>query len=422
MAKRSVELRNDAKAKHEAVGEIIRLAGENRDFSKAEVLEKLSAVDSEDAVKKWRNLCDEAHLAAGKAADAELDEEIKAHEDREALFKAPKPGSRQHPPTRDDLAAQTPGRMLVESKGWKDWRAAGGEGGNFSMKLESVTPGDLFGRKTLVTTSAGFAPDSPRTSDVVPFATRPIQVLDFIPEEPTSVATVKWMEKTTFTVAAVEIAEAAAYPEPTYVWTERTSPVQKIAVSLPVTDEQLDDVEGMAALLDGDLRLESRQRLDSQVINGNGTPPNLRGILNVAGIQTQAKGADPHFDAVFKALTKVRAVGRAEPDVILIHSTDWQTFRLMRTADGIYIMGNPADPGANRLFGVPVGINEVLTAGTALTGDFARYSRLKSRKGLEVEVGYVADNFKEGKRTFRAQLRATFLCRRAAAFCSITGL
>lgn len=415
MAKRAVDLRQEAKAKDDVVGEVIRLAGDTRDFSKAEVLEKLGAVDSEDAVKKWRSLSAEAHDLFSQAADLELEDEIKAHADRQEQLRKPKPGSRQHPAGRDETP-QTPGRMFVEAKAWRDWRAAGGARGPFGMELEGI------GLKTLLASSTGFVPDSPRTADVVPFATRPIQVLDFIPVESTGVQTVKWMEKTTFTVGAVEIAEAAAYPEPTYVWTERTSPVQKIAVSLPVTDEQLDDVDGMAALLDTDLRLEARQRLDSQVINGNGTPPNLRGILNVAGIQTQAKGADPHFDAIFKALTKVRATGRAEPDVILIHSTDFQTIRLTRTADGIYIMGNPADPGSNRLFGVPMGVNEVLTAGTALTGDFARYARLKERKGLEVEVGYVADNFKEGKRTFRAQLRATLICRRAAAFCTVTGL
>lgn len=33
-------------------------------------------------------------------------------------------------------------------------------------------------------------------------------------------------------------------------------------------------------------------RLDSQIANGNGTAPNLRGLLNVVGVQTQAAGAD----------------------------------------------------------------------------------------------------------------------------------
>jgi HK97 family phage major capsid protein len=279
-----------------------------------------------------------------------------------------------------------------------------------------------MGLKTLITTSAGLAPDSPRTADVVPLATRPIQILDLIPIDPVGVATVKWMEKTTFTISAAEIAEAATYPESVYVWTERSAPVQKLADSIPVTDEQIDDVDQMASLLDADLRFGVRQKLDSQVINGTGTPPQIRGILNYAGIQTQARAADPHFDAIFKAITKVRAVGRAEPDAVAIHSTDFQTIRLTRTADGLYIMGNPDSPGSMRLFGLPVAINEVLTQGTALVGDFARYARLKERKGIEVQVGYTGTQFTEGKKTLRADVRVAMVVRRAAAFCTVTGL
>lgn len=416
MPKRSEEIREEAKAKHTLIGDILRLAGDTRDFSKKDILEKLHAADSEDAVKKWRALGDESHVLFKKAADAEFDEEAKAWEERDEELKRPKPSSAARP-LPDHPNTQTIGQMFVESKAYRDWRSKdGGMRGPFGVELAEASA------KTLLTTTAGFAPDSPRTSDVVSMAMRPIQTLEFIPVDDVTVSVVKWMEKTTWTVGAVEIAEAAAYPEPTYVWTERTMPIQKIAVAIPVTDEQLDDVPQMAALLDADLRFEVRQRLDGQVIVGNGTPPNIRGILNTAGIQTQAKGADPVFDAIFKGFTKIRAVGRAEPDLLLIHSTDFSTVRLARTADGIYLMGNPADPGSNRLFGVAVAINEVLTVGTALAGDFSRYARLKQRKGLEVEVGYSGANFTEGKKTFRAQMRVALVIRRAAAFCTVTGL
>ena len=413
MSKRSVQIREEAKAKHNASAEVLQLAGENRDFSKKEVLEKLGATDSADAVKKWRELNEEAHTLFGRAADAELDEDIKEHEDREAELKRPKNQGHHHP-AAEQPSAQTFGRMFVESKEYRDWRQVK----NAPMVGVEVP----ISLKTLVTTSAGLAPDSPRTADVVPLATRPIQILDLIPIDPVSVSNVKWMEKTTYTISAAEIAEAATYPESTYVWTERSAPVQKIADSIPVTDEQIDDVDQMASLLDADLRFGVRQKLDSQVINGTGTAPQIRGILNYAGIQTQARATDPHFDAIFKAITKVRVTGRAEPDAVAIHSTDFQTIRLTRTADGIYIMGNPDSPGSMRLFGLPVAINEVLTAGTALVGDYSRYARLKERKGIEVQVGYTGTQFTEGKKTLRADVRVAMVVRRAAAFCTVTGL
>ena len=46
-------------------------------------------------------------------------------------------------------------------------------------------------------------------------------------------------------------------------------------------------------LINNRLPLFVRLRLDGQVVNGNGTAPNLRGFLNVVGIQTQARPPTP---------------------------------------------------------------------------------------------------------------------------------
>ncbi|MGH7322288.1 MAG: phage major capsid protein [Candidatus Rokuibacteriota bacterium] len=414
MPKRSVELREEAKTKHTLVGEVVRLAGEDRDFSKKEILDKLGATDSADAVKKWRGLCDEAHELFDKATDEEVNEEIKAYQDRDEQLKTPKPGARGRDRHPEPPGEETLGRLFAESKAYKDaWV------NDRQIGIVAELPVSL---KTLLTTSAGFAPRPPRIADVVPFAVRPIQILDLIPIDQTMEASIIYMEKTTNTISAAELLEAGTYPESTYVWTERTSTVRKIGDSIPVTDEQIDDVPQMAGLLDTDLRFGVRQRLDTQVVNGNGTAPNLLGISNVVGIQTQARGTDPHFDAVFKAITKVRAVGRAEPDAIAVHSTDWQTFRLTRTADGIYIMGNPAEQGPMNLWGIPVAINEVLTVGTALVGDFGRFSHLWERKGIEVQIGLSGTQFVEGKKTLRADTRVAFVVRRPAAFATVSGL
>jgi len=412
MSKRSIELREEAKAKHNLVSEVIRLAGEERDFSKKELLEKLGATDSKDAVEKFRKACDEAHELFTKATDAELDEEIKEHQGRDDELKNPK--RRRDGPHPEPAGEQTLGQQVVASKEYQE--------GWLKNRVPQVVLLKAHGLKTLLSTTAGFAPRPPRIADVVPFATRPIQTLDLIPVDQTQNASIIYMEKTTYTINAAELAEAGTYLESVYVWTERTSPVRKFTDSIPVTDEQLDDVEQMAALIDTDLRFGVRQKMDSEVLVGPGTGVTLTGITAVSGIQTQARSTDPHFDAVFKAITKVRAVGRAEPDAVSVHSTDWQTFRLMRTADGIYIMGNPADPGQMSLFGVPVAINEVLTVGTALVGDFARFSHLWERKGIEIQVGFTGTQFTEGKKTVRADARVAFVVRRPAAFCTVTGL
>ena len=230
------------------------------------------------------------------------------------------------------------------------------------------------------------------------------------------------MRETVTTEAAAERAEGAAYAEADISYAEDSSTVRSIGVNLPITDEQLEDVDGIRGLIDGRLMLFLRRRLDLQVLVGNGTAPNLSGILDAVGIQTQAKGADPVFDAIHKAITLVQITGAAIPSGIVLHPNDWQDIRLTRTADGIYILGNPADPSMMRLWGLPVTISDRLTENTGLVGDFATHCELRPRRGIEVQVGFVNTQFTEGEQTIRAGLRTAFVVYRAAAFCTITGI
>jgi HK97 family phage major capsid protein len=237
-----------------------------------------------------------------------------------------------------------------------------------------------------------------------------------------------FMEETTFTNNAAEVDESVegtpgTYPEAALATTEQSSPVRKIAVWLPVSDEQLEDVAQVTGYINNRLPFMLRQRLDGQVLNGDGVAPNLDGILNVAGIQTYALAAEPVFDAVHKGITLVNVTGRASADAIAMHSNDWQDLRLTRTADGIYILGNPSEVGIPRLWGLPVVVNETIAENTALVGDFGGYSELSFKRGIDIQVSNSHDTFFiEGKQAFRADVRVALVVYRPAAFCTVTGI
>jgi HK97 family phage major capsid protein len=128
-------------------------------------------------------------------------------------------------------------------------------------------------------------------------------------------------------------------------------------------------------------------------------------------------------DAIFKAMTKVRVTGRALPTHILLHPNDWQQIRLLRTADGLYIWGNPSEAGVERIWGLPVVQNESLTENAGLVGSFmAAWIQLVERRGITVEMGFVGSNFTEGKQTLRASGRWALPVYRPAAFCTVTGI
>ena len=130
-----------------------------------------------------------------------------------------------------------------------------------------------------------------------------------------------------------------------------------------------------------------RQRLNTQILVGSGITPNLLGIVNVVGVQTQAKATDPTPDAVYKAMTKVRVTGQAIPSAYVTHPNDWQEIKLLRTTDGIYIWGNPSEMGPDRIWGLPVVQDAGMTEGTGVVGDFANYSTPRRAQGPDDQGG-----------------------------------
>lgn len=323
------------------------------------------------------------------------------------------------------------GELVAEAKDYQafvDRKASG----TIDLNLADLYLSDMLAKgeqfatlraKTLMTTSAGYAPESLRLPGFVEAVSRPIQLLDIIPMFPTGQAAIPYMEETTRTHAAAETAEGGSYAESTFAFTARSVGVVKITDSLPVTDEQLEDVAMMQGYINSRLTFGVRQRLDRQVLLGDGSAPNMRGLKNVSGIQAQAKGADPIPDAFYKAMTKIRVTGRAIPTHHVMHPTDWQGVRLLRTADGIYIWGSPAEAGPERLWGLPVVQCDADSAGTGYTGSFQpSWCSMFERKGVDLAVGYVNDQFGKGTRTVRADARAAMVWQRPAAFCSVTGL
>jgi HK97 family phage major capsid protein len=407
------ELREAIGQKSKELKAIWSEAGEDRDLSKVKSLDGDNAAKLDTINQKTTEL-NELHAEFEKKNKMDVDAKRVAELDKEfnkaaspIEFPGQDPGG--HAAPTKDL-----GQLFCESKAYKE------KGKEARLDIEL---------KTIMTATSSWAPESLRIPRIEQYPLRALTVADYFPMFTTDMSSIKYMEETTFTNNAAEIAEESnaaaptAYGEAALAFTERSVPIEKIAVWLPITDEQLEDVVGVGQYVNDRLAFMIRYKLDGQLIAGDGSTPNLRGVLNATNIQTQALGTDTVPDAIYKAATLVRATGFAEPSVVMMHPNDWQSVRLLRTADGIYIFGNPTEPGPERIWGIPIALTTAETENTAVVGDFARFAGLYVKRGVDVKVtDSHGELFTAGVQAVRATMRCAAVYFRGTAFCKVTGI
>lgn len=276
-------------------------------------------------------------------------------------------------------------------------------------------------RKTVLT-ETGFAPQAIRTGLILPAALQQPRIADLIPQGTTEQTAIVYMEETTTTNAVAGTLEGNLKPESALAFTERNSPVRKIAGILPVTDELLNDIPALRSYIEMRLRLFLALAEDRDLYGGAGSPT-LTGLINISGIQTQARGTDPGPDAFFKAMVKVYTGSFLQASGIVMHPIDWQNIRLLRTDQGIYIFGNPGDNAPARLWGLNVVQTTAATQGTALVAAFDTAVQIFRRDQVSFAISTEhSDFFARNEMLLRIEERLALVCYRPAAVVTVTGL
>lgn len=304
----------------------------------------------------------------------------------------------------------------------------------------------FLARKALVYSASGQGGNlivNDRMPGFIDILQRQLTLLDLIPTAQTTSNMIEFVKEKTFTNNAAETAEATATtgttgtkPESVLNFELATSPVQTIAHWIPVTNAMLADAPQIRGIIDNRLIYGLNQRLETEVLGGDGNTPNLAGILNTANIQTLGLSAGSTYggqanvvDAAYAAMVQVQVTGLANPNAFVFNPIDWAAVRLMRESavtgnvnPGGYLYGPPSVQGPMTLWGRPVVEAIGMTQNTALCADFQMATMLFDREQAAIRVGTINDQFVRNMQTILAELRAAFVVFRPTAIARVTGV
>ena len=327
--------------------------------------------------------------------------------------------------------AAAPGKPAPKSLGQQWVESAAGQ--YFIKKLHhgsrqwNAPIAELFG----ATLSEGGASGGPLVitdyrPGILPIMFKKLTVRDLLAPGTTDSNSITYMKELSFVNAAAPVAEGALKPESTLTFTQVVDLVQKIAHWLPVTEEMLEDVAQIRSYIDARLRLGVELTEEDQLLNGDGTAPNISGILDRVGLAPPHARVDPetNIDAIFIQMMAIFNASFVMPDGHVVNPANWSKIALSKDTTGNYLGSGPwAAPQAQTLWGLPVAVTPSIAAGTSLTGSFKSSAQIFDHGQLRVEASNShADFFIKNLVAIRAERRLALAVYRPAAFGTCTGL
>ncbi len=212
--------------------------------------------------------------------------------------------------------------------------------------------------------------------------------------------TIKAVNNQTNVGAAAGVIEGAQKPEATMAFDIATANVVVIAHWLPVSRQALADTDQLQAYIEDRLLYGLAFREEQQILYGNGTNPNLLGLLANPNRQTrlwsEGVSGDTKIDALRRSMTQVQ-LAEYESTGIVLHPTDWEDIQLAKADDGhyIYLPVSSAGQGTaeKEFFQVPVVVTSAIAKNQALVGGFAQAATLWDREDAQIRIAEQHSDF-----------------------------
>ncbi len=253
---------------------------------------------------------------------------------------------------------------------------------SFEVKADMTIASDFTGEVIGADRVAGYKFDP----------TRSTHIRNLIPQGSTSSDVVRFVKESGYSNGAATAAEGATIGQSDFDFTASDANVRKIATYFRISEEMLADTPQLTSYLSARAPEKLLSVEDTQILSGNGTAPNLSGIITDAadfdvssgGAFYQSVEAANEFDVLIAALNQL-ALSNYDADYIMLHPTDFHKILLLKDSNNSYLKDQVYAGLQPAFMGVPVVVNTAITAGTFLCGNFGVGTQLWVRDNVGVE-------------------------------------
>lgn len=287
----------------------------------------------------------------------------------------------------------TAGAEFVKSEQFKQLLAGQTQRARFEVK-NTVTSGSttVFPQQNPAIIRGNFAP---------------LTIRELFRSIPVTSNMVNSLRELSWTNDAAEVSQGAAKPESDLTFEQYNVPITTVAHWIKISNQLLADAPAVMAYIDTRARDGLAQRIDAQLLNGNGTSPNLSGLTDSGNFTAYtATIGDLLVDAINRAKYALWATGNM-PDTVIVNPADFGAMERTREGNGTgqYLYGTPGTMAGNNPFGLRIVLSNNMTAGKFLVAAIDSSAVLYNRQGATVEMGFVNDDFQRNLLTIRVEER-----------------
>ncbi len=230
---------------------------------------------------------------------------------------------------------------------------------------------------------------------------------------------IKYVRMTQRATAAAQVAEGGAKPESSLAFADASAEMVKLAHFIPVTEEQLSDIDGLASTIDAELEYGIEKAEDDWILNDA-----TDGLIANATAYDAATYGDTVanttlLDHIRGAIAQLQ-VADFPADGVVLNPIDWFKIETTKTTEGAYIFAMPQGMAGKRLWGLPVVDTNQIAPADVLVAAFQIAAQLfdgqlQNEYGIILRTGQPGDYFLTNRYAVLAEERLALAIKRTGA-------